>query len=97
MTTLLAELHYRGLQYLLPPPGWQGDFPHKLWLDFGKAALTVLRWWERCINSPSHSSTSLVLWAASLELWTEASGLIVGGHCSRGRQVQGQRTEQQMP
>ena len=98
MTTVLAALHHRGLQYLLPRPGQQGDFQHKLWLDFGKAALSDLQWWERYINSPSHSSTSLVVRPASLELWIDAPGVIGwGGHCSCGQQVQGRLIEQQMP
>ena len=38
IATVLAALHYRGLQYLLQRPGRQGVFRPNMWLNLGKAA-----------------------------------------------------------
>lgn len=85
MATILAALHYRGLQYLLPRPGQRQIFSVKAWLKLNQAAQDNLLWWAYGFPS-SHTSTSLTAWSVTLEVWTDASGLVGwSGHCSRGR------------
>ena len=76
IVTVHAALHYRGLQYQLPCPGRQGVFPSKSWINFSKAARGNLPWWAKSFTATRHTSASLTAWAVSLELWTDASGLV---------------------
>ena len=81
ITTILAAINYRDLQYLLLCPGWQGVFQLKMWLNLGKSAKVDLRWWTHSLDSTSHSTAHLT----SLELWTDTLSLVGwGGHCSWG-------------
>ena len=57
------------------------------------AARADLAWWARSFPSTLHTSTSLLARPTTLEVWTDASGLVGwGGHCSRGLHAQGRWT-----
>ena len=94
--TILAVINYRGLQYMLPHQGPLGIFKAKTWLNFDKAAKTDLRWWANSLDSVAHNSAFLKPSPTTLEVLTDASGLVGwGGHCFWGQQVQGLwRTQQ---
>ena len=75
---------------MLPHQGRLGIFKDKTWLNFGKAAKTDLKWWAHSLDSVNHNSASLKPRLTTLEVWTDASGLVGWGeHCSRSQQVQG--------
>ena len=96
--TTLAPLHFRGLQYLQPPPGPQQDFPVKKWPHCTPIAILDLQWWTHKFHHTDKTSSSLVPRPIMMEIWTNASGLVGwGGHCTRGGQVQGRWTSTQLP
>ena len=93
IVTRRAALHYRGLQYQPPRPGRQGVFLSKAWINFSKAAR-----WANSFTATRQPSASLTARSVSLEVWTDASGLVGwGGHCLEGHQEQGQWTVKQEP
>ena len=91
LVTVEAALHYRGLQAQMPK---LHQDRHKITLS--QAAKGDLAWWARRFPSLQHTSTSLRPRPVSVEMWTDASGLVGwGGHDSRGQFVQGRWTEEQ--
>ena len=88
MVNVEAALHYRALQAQLPRR--RQPFPGKLVIAFSRAARANLAWWANTYPSTQHTSTSLLVRPITLEVWTDASGLVGwGGHSSRGDHVQG--------
>lgn len=96
LVTRQAALHYRGLQYQLPRPGRHQPFPSDSVITFRRAARADLAWWANTFPDTLHTSTSLLARPTTLEVWTDASGLVGwGGHCSRGLHTQGRWTLKQ--
>lgn len=88
MVNVQAALHYRALQRQLPRR--RRPFPGKLVINFSRAAMADLAWWAHTFPDTQHTSTSLLARPTTLEVWTDASGLVGwGGHSSRGEHVQG--------
>ena len=91
-----APLHYRGLQYQMPRHRRGRPFPCRTVISFRGAARADLDWWARAFPT-LHTSSRLLARPTTLEVWTDASGLVGwGGHSSRGQQVQGRWEEEQM-
>ena len=98
LATTLALIHFCGLQYMKPRPRRRHDLPVKKWLQLSPAARSYLLWWAKEFHHTAHTSSSLVPRSVTMELWTDASGLVGwGGNCSRGGKVQGCWTSDQLP
>ena len=79
LATTLAPLHFHGLQYLQPRPGPRQDFPAKRWLHLTPAARFDLHWWTQKFHHANNTLSSLLSCPVTIDIWTDASGLIGGG------------------
>ena len=96
LVTTEAALHYRGLQAQLPKLQLAKGKKDDTQISLNAAARGDLGWWTRSFPVLRHTSTSLSVRPISVEVWTDASGLVGwGGHDSRGQCVQGSWTEEQ--
>ena len=73
----------------------QQTFPTEQWLHLLPTARFDLLWWAQKLYY--NTSSSLVSRNVTMEIWTDASGLVRwGSHCTRGGQVQRQWTSTQL-
>ena len=77
--TILEAINYRGAQCMLPRQVRLRIFKAKAWLNYGKAAKADLKWWAHSLDAVDRNSASFKPCLTTLEVWTDASGLVGWG------------------